>query len=122
MSSYTLQRATREPLGRGSITSRAPDDVGGEALGNTRRVSRRGGSSLLLGSMDHPEGLRPSIRCSPLGTRGDHHLRRVTRRVLIQSRHKRKEKKRTGRCAVLDATQSARERSTRNSAPEEGRM
>ena len=122
MSSYTLQRATREPLGRGSITSRAPDDVGGEALGNTRRVSSRGGSSLLLGSMDHHEGLRPSISCSPLGTRGDHHLRRVTRRVLIQSRHKRKEKKRTGRCAVLDATQSARERSTRNSAPEEGRM
>ena len=122
MSLVGLQLATPARPGRESRANRTPEDEEREAHGNTRRESGRGISSLLLGSLALHEGLRPSIRCSPLGTRGDQHLRRVTRRIRIRSRHPERKRKGTERCAVLDATQSARERHSRNSAPEEGRM
>ena len=68
MSLVGLQPATPARPGRESRANRAPEDEEREVHGNTRRESDRGISSLLLGSLALHEGLRPSIRCSPLGT------------------------------------------------------
>ena len=68
MSLVGIQLATHARLGREGRANRAPEDEEREVHGNTRRESDRGTSSLFLGSLALHEGLRPSIRCSPLRT------------------------------------------------------